>query len=65
MSTKTKDFLSIGILAGQLRVPVRDVERAADRLGENPAMLLNNVPMFNREQIDRISAALSKQDNSR
>lgn len=55
----SKDLTSIGFLALDLRASVRDIERAADRLGIEPSLVLNRVAHFDATQAARIAEALN------
>ena len=54
----TKDFVSIGCLAGQLQRPVRAIEQAAKALQIDPALRLNGVAHFDGGQVERLAEAL-------
>lgn len=53
-----KDYVAIGQLAGQLRVTVRAIERAAVELELPPAMRINGVPYMDAAQIETLTAHL-------
>jgi hypothetical protein len=56
-----KDFVAIGVLAGEMHHSVRSIEQAAERLGLAPAMRLNRVPHFDGAQVETLRAELSKE----
>jgi hypothetical protein len=55
-----KDFVAIGRLAHNLRVQVRDIEAACERLGVSGAMRVNAVLYFDAAQVELITAELKK-----
>jgi DNA-binding transcriptional MerR regulator len=52
-----RDFESIGQVAMLLGVSVDDVETLAERLNVAPAMRINRLRYFDREQVERLRAA--------
>ena len=55
-----KDYVSIGQLASQLRVTVRAIEHAADKLNLAPACRINYIVHYDGEQCERLTAEISK-----
>ncbi len=60
ITTPAKDLISIGILSCDLQVTVREIERAADELGIEPALSLNRIAHFDGEQIERLGMHLRR-----
>jgi hypothetical protein len=57
----TKDLLSIGALAVQLRQPVHTVARALIRLGVEPSLTLNGIPHFEADVLTLLLCELAKE----
>jgi hypothetical protein len=57
----TNDLTAIGILASDLRVTVREIERAADQIGVAPALMLNRIAHFDGDQVAAIVQFLRSQ----
>ena len=53
-----KDFVSIGQLASQLRVTVREIERTAEQLNISAACRINYVIHFDGEQCEALTEAI-------
>jgi len=61
MTTDAKhDLVAIGVLAGEMRASVRQIEAAAEALHMAPAWRLNRVPHFNGAQVERLRIELSR-----
>ena len=56
----TKDLGAIGRLAARLGVSVDDVLAAVERLGLKPAMRVDRVVFFDRDQVDLLTRELRK-----
>ena len=55
-----KDFVSTCALASQRGVTVRTIEKAAERLGLEPACRINFVYHWDGEQCEKITAAITQ-----
>lgn len=57
----TRDFVSIGQLACRIQRSVRAIEQAAERLNIVPSLRLNNVPHFDGQQVEQLTAHFAKE----
>ena len=52
----TNELTAIGVLASQLQRSVAAIRDTAATLGMSPAWLINQVPHYDREQVERLTA---------
>ncbi len=52
------DITAIGILAGQIQTPVRQLSDVAEHLGIVPTAHINGIPHYSRQDVERIAARI-------
>ena len=62
---QTINASSIGNVACHLQINVAGIDRIARRLRLRPVLVLDNVPHFSDEQIEKIRAALERKEPKR